>query len=486
MDKRPLFFPFVLACVHDLTGYRPENVFVLNGIIAFCLLFMTYYFGSQYGGRALGMACVGFWLSLPLLAQCVTSGGYDVFNLLMIMFFWYFGREYLRTGGIAAQSLFVLTTVHLAQVRYESILFVIPMAVIFLLRWVGQKKIELGWVAILSPLYLFLPLMINLVFANNPGFTQTRPDQAYFGLQYLPGNAERAVWYLFNLDYNTTNSAVLSLIGILSLVALLVRTISMRRLILQRAEHVVLGLIGVIIVALLMLVLSNFWGQLDDQAASRFSLPLHLLFICAFAWLIREWREGRPFPTWLLLPITFSIAFAVSSATQNVSTRRLWVGREAAWFLRELAAESHRGALVIGHPVALIVYNHPAVGIEVAEASKWKINECLKNHLYPEILVLERWSVDYRTGEEKPYSDDRSLDFKNDLSVGEYLTALSPSFKREKVSETRIRPNVVSRISRIIAVEGADAVPPASYTNETFPFKNIQSYTKHVYSMLPR
>src|SRR5690349_11630980 len=30
LDKRPLFQPFLVSTLHDLTGYRPENVFVLN------------------------------------------------------------------------------------------------------------------------------------------------------------------------------------------------------------------------------------------------------------------------------------------------------------------------------------------------------------------------------------------------------------------------------------------------------------------------
>ena len=30
LDKRPLFHPFLVSILHDLTGYRPENVFALN------------------------------------------------------------------------------------------------------------------------------------------------------------------------------------------------------------------------------------------------------------------------------------------------------------------------------------------------------------------------------------------------------------------------------------------------------------------------
>lgn len=38
VDKRPLLFPFAISCLHDLTGYRVENVFILNGAVCFLSL----------------------------------------------------------------------------------------------------------------------------------------------------------------------------------------------------------------------------------------------------------------------------------------------------------------------------------------------------------------------------------------------------------------------------------------------------------------
>ena len=38
VDKRPVFYPFVLSLVHKATGYRLENMFWLNG--ALCITFL--------------------------------------------------------------------------------------------------------------------------------------------------------------------------------------------------------------------------------------------------------------------------------------------------------------------------------------------------------------------------------------------------------------------------------------------------------------
>jgi hypothetical protein len=43
LDKRPYFFPFLLSAVHDLTGFRLENVFPLNVALSFVVLFCVYW-----------------------------------------------------------------------------------------------------------------------------------------------------------------------------------------------------------------------------------------------------------------------------------------------------------------------------------------------------------------------------------------------------------------------------------------------------------
>ena len=47
LDKRPLFQPFLVSTLHDLTGYRPENVFVLNTALVFGLLALVYRLASR-------------------------------------------------------------------------------------------------------------------------------------------------------------------------------------------------------------------------------------------------------------------------------------------------------------------------------------------------------------------------------------------------------------------------------------------------------
>jgi hypothetical protein len=59
VDKRPLVFPFLLSLVHDLTGYRVANVFVLNGLLSLALTALFYLLGCRLGGPPAGAAAGG-------------------------------------------------------------------------------------------------------------------------------------------------------------------------------------------------------------------------------------------------------------------------------------------------------------------------------------------------------------------------------------------------------------------------------------------
>jgi len=485
IDKRPLFFQFVLATIHDLTGYRPGNVFALNAAATFLLLLLTYWFAQKWINWQAGIFAVACWMALPLLAQASTSAGYDVFNLAMMMLLLYFGTTYLRDGGLVNQSVLILTAVHLAQVRYESILFVVPTALVIILRWWRSKEFELGWIGVFAPVFLLLPLLINLIFVETKALQQTAEGQNYFDVINLVGNAEHAVFYLFSVSLRSTNSAFLASAGIVALVFLCVRSFRIWRELRRAGEDAVVLAMGVIIVGNFVLVLCNFWGQLDDPTASRFSLPFHLLLIVAMLFIIRELRRIRAFSGCWYLVIAFPLAFAGSISAWASATSTLWQGQEMEWLFSILKEPQHRGAFVIAQPVGPILYNHPCISLLAAEENKWKISECLKNNFYPEILVLERYTLDLQTMKEVPYGVDRIYDLKKDKLTGDNVTALSGSFRKEAVAEIRTRPNVITRISRITGVDEESARPPKEFKKSGPPFKDLREYNQYISDILP-
>src|SRR5690606_24632616 len=136
------FFPLLLSFCHDLAGYRPENVFVLNGLLSFLLLYCTGRIARRLGQSELaGILAVVLLGGLPLLALNATGGGFEVLNLLMIVTTLGLGWRYVEHPSSRTLSAFVLSGVLLAQTRYESALFIPVVGILILLGWWRSKKV---------------------------------------------------------------------------------------------------------------------------------------------------------------------------------------------------------------------------------------------------------------------------------------------------------------------------------------------------------
>jgi len=122
LDKRPLFFPFLLSLVHDATGYRPENAFALNGVLTFVLLSLSALWGRLMAGMAGSWLAVLLLTGLPLLGQNSLGGGFELLNLTMIVGTLLLGACFIQRRTDASMSAFCLAALLLCQTRYESVL----------------------------------------------------------------------------------------------------------------------------------------------------------------------------------------------------------------------------------------------------------------------------------------------------------------------------------------------------------------------------
>jgi hypothetical protein len=191
IDKRPLFQPFLVSTLHDLTGYRPENVFVLNSVLTFVLLGLVYHVARKLAGRGGAVVAVLLLTSLPLLAQNATGGGFEMLNLVMITATFALGIRYCERPDLPSQQALILSAVLLAQTRYESVLFLLPVGLLLLRAWWQARRPLLDLGSIFMPL-LFLPIALHQqIFsarasswelASQPGFDQP------FSLSYAPVN----------------------------------------------------------------------------------------------------------------------------------------------------------------------------------------------------------------------------------------------------------------------------------------------------------
>ena len=297
LDKRPYFFPFLLSLLHDLTGYRVQNMFALNLACAASLLGFLYWFTARMAGRGPAILAVALMATMPLFGQNATGAGMDLHNLAMLALVACLGVLYLQVPCDDRLSLFVLGAVLLTMSRYESVIFVAPVAAIVLVGWLRAGRVILPWPAIAAPM-LLVPLAWHLrVFAATPVFFQLKEGQtSAFGWANIAGNFRGDVAYLFNTGPGLANSWYLSGIGLAGLAWLLFLAWGrLRRA--PRPElaptHVVGIAIGAGIAAHFVVLLFYWWARFNDLMASRFSLPMCLAFAVLAALLVRGLADRR-------------------------------------------------------------------------------------------------------------------------------------------------------------------------------------------------
>ncbi|MGB0744343.1 MAG: hypothetical protein ACPGSB_07435 [Opitutales bacterium] len=283
VDKRPLFFPFLLSVLHDLTGYRPNQGIWLNALLLPVFLGQCFWFGRRIWGLAGAYLAVGLFATVPLLAMVATSGGFDLLNLVMLLFTFAAAERYLRDPVDRNLNILILSAVLLAQTRYESVLFVFAVATVVVFAWWRQREIRLTWTAVFVPLLLVSYPLQRLIMNEYEGFWQMPETVARpFALSFIPENLGHAYTFFFALNLEQPNSLFLSVAFLFSLPILaLAASRRLQSLAFKQKEFPPALIAGITFAAVVLvnfiILLSYHWGQADDIMATRLVLPFILV-----------------------------------------------------------------------------------------------------------------------------------------------------------------------------------------------------------------
>jgi len=450
LDKRPLFQPFLVSLLHDLTGYRPENVFALNTVLTFVLLALAYVTGCRIGGRKAGAVAVLLLTSLPLLAQNATGGGFELLNLVMILGTLLLGMRYLARRDGNSLEAFGLSGILLANTRYESVVFLLPVGLTVLWVWWNDRRPTLTWVVILLPLLLLPYALHNQVFsvrtsswemASQPGFD--RP----FSLSYVPDNIAHNLNFFFSPTGEHSNSFVLSVLGFLALPFFALWSLkTLRHLRAAPPPRAALAVFALGFAAHTLLLLCYFWGRFDDPVIRRLSLPLNLTLVIATITVAAElsWN-GR---IWPLLAVAIGAGFfahSLPAMARHGYSAEYYVGREMEWRREFIAAHPERDYLFIdNNSIIWITHLVSATPVRQALEQKGNIVFNFRNRIFSAIYVFQRLGIDPGSGRlTVPAEDDPG-----------------PDYQLETVWERRFTPLTVSRISRVVSIREGPVTPP--------------------------
>lgn len=279
VDKRPLFFPFLLSLLHDLTGYDPYQGIYLNLAVAFALLVLVYRMGRLIAPPLGGYIAVLLLATSPLLTMNATSGGFDLLNLFMILCVAWAGFSFIRCPEDYRLNVLVLLAVLLAQTRYESVLYIFPVVICILMVWWKSRSIRLTKTLLVVPLLMLIyPLQRQLMYADDRYWEMRSADQVPFALEYITGNWSRAIHFFLSTSDRIPNSILITLLFVLALTGFLYACLRQRiKPDISRQKVCAFAGFGAAVMVNLFLLMAYHWGQIDDMAAARLVLPFILL-----------------------------------------------------------------------------------------------------------------------------------------------------------------------------------------------------------------
>ena len=438
VDKRPWFYPFVVATLHDLVGYRAANPFIVNACAGIAFLAGVYLFGTLLGGSFAGACAVLLWATSPLLAQNATGAGMEMLNLLMLQVLFLLAAYYLRKPSSTLEGALSLAAVLLTYCRYESGLFLVPVILVILMGWWRGKQILLAWGSVLAlPLLLGVALQTRIYAATEASWELTAGAVSPFSLSALLENFPHALHFFFSADAGLANSLLLSVLGVPAMLAFFVmlRTESVKYW-KRNPAGIVTALFGFFLLVHLIVVLSFHASKLDSLFVSRYALPFHWLLVFSLVGLLAYVAEKRP-GVWrvvLVLVLLFTLVSTLPKNAQAIFSNNNFIVREYNWM--ESLGEDRMApkSLVIDQYTApWALREWAALEPQVALLSSARIASELQSGKYPAAYVVERMHY-----EGSGFVADNPL-----------IAQLHKAFAMELVEARSFRPFELTRLYRL-------------------------------------
>lgn len=427
-EKRPFLFPFFTSIIHTLLGYHVENVFVLNYFALWAMLFLLYIAIQSSLGSLWAISGLILVAAQPVIALSATSGSFEIFNFLFIIASFLALRGFLNDFSHKSLMALVMTLIMLANVRYESALFlVIVMIVLAVAGYLKSKFFTQSFVYALTP-FLLLPLIWQRVLLSS----ETDPNLVggswikAFGFANFQTNIVLFFKYILAPDGQLGYAGGVNIFGILALVLIFFRV----------KNKGILLICSVVSLVVLFLIVIFYQGGINDHPLNgRFYIPILVVFSVAPVYFLANLFKDKQKSAYIgLVCALAAFAFYHPVAVEDKLTNNLMIIREYRYVDAFLKKNADKNTLVIcGRPGQLIVSNYGAISYGTANNQADLILEQFKNHLYSKIYAVQ--SIAYTN--KSPLKDN----------------IIDPRYQLETVDELQVTGVYFFRISRVKALE---------------------------------
>jgi hypothetical protein len=441
VSSRMWLYPYLVATAHDVLGYRAHAPMVVNFILLPIFLATFFYFIWRMLGTLAAALGTLLWLSLPLLLQSATGGGASMLGLTLLTLVCVVGAAYLRKPSRETEGALILGTVLLAYTSLSALCFAVP--VLFMLahgwRRSGQAFLSVGFIA--TP-FLTLPLVLQGVryLADSNGGLGAWLMQTW---QHLPVNFPYALNFFFSYDASQPNSLLLSVLGLVALVALpfLLRHELKRYISAGNTDLVAILLFAPFLFLQLASVLGSESGKVDVFQTSFHALNLHLIIIAALVLHLAHLRKRIPglYTTFTMLVIFYVVGFTIPNNSKALYQHGDYQTAEQRWLEQLSDSTLIPGALIIDSiEVPWALREWTTVSPSYALEGLASIAPEMASGRHSAVYLVERLL----------YTGGHNYEF---VSWGEEESEILKRFSTKVVAERSFRPFTLTRVHQFVS-----------------------------------
>jgi len=440
IDPRPLFYPFVVSLSHAVLGYSPYNGIVINFLCGIGILFLIYMLFSFVFSRFFGFVAMIITASFPIFIFWVTSSGFETINLFFIIVVFLVLFLFLKHREVKYAELVLISLVLLANCRYESALFFLPLFLLvpyFLNRHIIT---EYRLYTLCLPLF-FLPLawqrQVFFLESSVLGDSGLLTPDHVFRLSSFMDNFPQNVFAMSGLN---VDQGFLFLVFIAAVAGFY---FSIKKFLFNHKsiglETRLLGIyIGTSGFLLFVLYTSFFWGQFTTDINNRLAVAMLPFIIFPAMYYIYRFFQQRnrqaKFLLMFLLIVHMIYYWPVAADHRLLKENALhYVNHRVTHYLYEnYDLDNEKLLLISDRPYLFVIHGMGSIGFQNAVQNQKKLHY-LDNVYYDHMLVLQRCNpIDSEVQPDNRLSDAFQLKeiYRINVSKNYYIRISKASLRR--------------------------------------------------------
>jgi hypothetical protein len=393
IPKRPLVFPFLVYLVHAVIGFHYQNAFVVNFIVLFLLLTGVFILTRKLLDFASALAASLLVLSYPVVSVFATSAGFDLLSSVFFILVLVVVYGFVRNPSSAGFSFIIACLLFFANIRYESILFLllIPLLLLPKIKWQYVK--DSSHLLCLTPL-LNLPFIWERILQPKGQFESFK-DVQLFSFSALAGNLKLFAGNLLDFDYRLPYAGIVTLASALIFLYLIGQILRRKISLPSHQRYFLLVLLASVGISTVM-YFAHFFGHYTHPSSARFFITMSL-FLAFGPVALRIFRPDIVSGKALLLVAVVCFFFYHPIAVEGRFINTLTLNRTTEHCIRFLDKTNDQNVLVVSsRPGQYVAIGYGAIDFSYANANKASLLTELKRYLYSRLIVFQE--IEYKTG----------------------------------------------------------------------------------------